>query len=97
MVWNSHWSFVIKWPEYWFVVVNSSGSTVGGVGTVYNDGPTTTQSFDWDTTTVPDGIYTIKLEARDKAGNKDPNEAPVLTDPEVLGDSVDWKDRKSVV
>lgn len=44
----------------------------------------------WDTTLVPDGQYTIKLEARDLAGNKKPNLAPVPADPEDLADSVDW-------
>ncbi len=46
--------------------------------------------YTWDTTTVPDGQYVIKLEARDGSGNKEPNLAPVPNDPEVDGDSVDW-------
>jgi len=44
----------------------------------------------WDTTQYPDGTYTIKLEARDAAGNKEPNLAPVPNDPGVPGDSVHW-------
>lgn len=77
--------------HFWLVVENSSGVNVAGPGT-------TTQSstlinhlaFNWDTTLLPDGLYTIKLEARDAAGNKTPNLSPVPSDPEVVGDSVDW-------
>ncbi|MCD4811743.1 hypothetical protein K8R14_04030 [bacterium] len=76
--------------HYWFVVVDALGTTIAGPQTVYNDGPVVLPTFDWDTTGVDDGVYTIKLEARDKAGNKDPNEAPVISDPEVINDSVDW-------
>ena len=76
--------------HYWFVVTNSSGSNVTGPGVVSDAGPSVTKTFDWDTNGVSDGTYTIKLEARDLAGNKDPNQAPILSDPEVAGDSVDW-------
>ncbi|MBN2015668.1 PKD domain-containing protein [Candidatus Dojkabacteria bacterium] len=58
--------------RYWFVVQNSGGTTVAGPGTVYHDGPIVNVNLGWDTTAVPDGDYTIKLEARDKADNKDP-------------------------
>ena len=76
--------------HYWFVVTSTLGATVAGPGTIFNNGPISTKTFNWDTTLVPDGEYIIKLEARDKAGNKLPNQMPVVTDPEVLGDSVDW-------
>ncbi len=61
-----------NYPDhYWAVVQNSSGSTVSGPGVVYNNTSFTDELlFNWDTTEVPDGDYTIKLEARDKAGNK---------------------------
>jgi len=64
--------------HYWLVVQNSEGTTVAGPGVVsetnsFNDA----SLMNWDTTLVLDGEYTIKLEARDAAGNKD-------------GGSVDW-------
>ncbi len=39
---------------------------------------------------VPDGTYNFKLEEGIKLCNKDPNLSPVISDPEVIGDSVDW-------
>ena len=58
--------------HYWLVVVNSEGSKVAGPGTVNETNSLVDASlWVWDTTLVPDGIYTIKLEARDVAGNKD--------------------------
>ncbi len=58
--------------RYYFVVRNSSNSVVAGPGTVYHDGPVVNPSFSWDTTTVPDGDYTVHLAARDKADNRGP-------------------------
>jgi len=66
--------------HYWLVIQNSLGVKVAGPGTVNK-----TESFtdihllNWDTTLIPDGDYTIKLEARDAANNKDSG-------------SVDWHD-----
>ena len=58
--------------HYWFVIQNSSNSTVAGPGTVNSTSSFTDQTLlSWDTTSVPDGVYTIKLEARDSANNKD--------------------------
>jgi len=58
--------------RYWLVIQNNSGVKVAGPGTVYEDNEFVDKHFfDWDTTTVPNGEYTIKLEARDKADNKD--------------------------
>jgi len=54
--------------HYYFVVKNSLGSVVAGPGTVNE---ATVSSWNWDTTSVANGVYTIDLEARDKAGNKD--------------------------
>jgi hypothetical protein len=73
--------------HYYLVVKNSSNSVVGGPQTVYSS---TVADFNWNTTTVSDGTYTIDLEARDAAGNKDAgsvmtinvvvdNHAPVIT------------------
>lgn len=77
--------------HYWFVIQDSGGATIAGPGTVNRDTSFTNQViFSWDPTSLPDGQYTFKLEARDAAGNKDPNLAPVLADPEVPSDSVDW-------
>jgi len=78
--------------HFWLVVENSSGTKVAGPGTV-NDSTSFTNKkfFDWDTTTVADGNYKIKLEARDQAGNKCPNQS---SDPNNPNDSVDWIDVK---
>src|SRR5690606_2173621 len=47
-------------------------SVPGTSKTVYADNGFVDQTFyAWDTTTVPDGSYTIRLEARDKSNNKD--------------------------
>ncbi|MCX6792165.1 MAG: lamin tail domain-containing protein [Candidatus Gottesmanbacteria bacterium] len=77
--------------HYWLVVQTPGGSTVAGPGTV-NDFVSFTNKllFTWDTTKMANGSYIIKLEARDAAGNKDPNLSPVLVDPENPNDSVDW-------
>ncbi|MDD3647114.1 MAG: hypothetical protein PHS44_01250 [Candidatus Dojkabacteria bacterium] len=77
--------------HYWAVVHNAGGDEVAGPGTVSRyDSFTDELIFSWDTTLVPDGTYTIKLEARDAADNKNPDQAPVPADPEIMGDSVDW-------
>jgi len=60
--------------HYWFAVVDSKGTEIAVSKTVDVDigGPfTITSSFNWvwDTTLVPNGIYTIILEATDGAGN----------------------------
>jgi len=78
--------------HYWLVVEDETGSQVAGPGVVSEsdsiESPETLMS--WDTTAVDDGEYTIKLEARDGAGNKCPNESPVSSDPDEEGDSVYW-------
>jgi len=58
--------------HYWFVITNSSGTKVAGLNTV-NDTTSFTDKLllNWDTTSLPEGNYTIKLEARDSANNKD--------------------------
>jgi parallel beta-helix repeat protein len=56
--------------RYWFVITDSSGNNVAGLGTVYSSDQLVNTSFDWNTENVSDGIYTIKLEARDLADNK---------------------------
>ncbi|MBD3250475.1 MAG: hypothetical protein GF381_02825 [Candidatus Pacebacteria bacterium] len=76
--------------HYWFVVQNSSGQNIAGPGVVNEFNSPAYPSFTWDTTSVDEGVYTIKLEARDQANNKEPNQAPVPTDPENPSDSVDW-------
>lgn len=58
--------------HYWLVIQDSGNHTVAGPGTVNDSNSFTDQFFfNWDTTTVPNGNYTIKLEARDALGNKD--------------------------
>lgn len=54
--------------HYYLVVKDSHGNVVAGPGTVY---AANVSDYSWDTTNVGDGTYTIDLEARDKAGNKD--------------------------
>ncbi|MCB9800889.1 MAG: right-handed parallel beta-helix repeat-containing protein [Pseudomonadales bacterium] len=58
--------------HYWFVIQNSIGQTVAGPGVV-NDTTSFTDKLllSWDTSSLPSGDYTIKLEARDAADNKD--------------------------
>lgn len=71
--------------HYWFVIQNSSNTQVAGPGTV-NDSTSFTDKLllNWDTNSVPDGTYTIKLEARDSANNKNENK-------DIPGSSVVWK------
>lgn len=58
--------------RYWFVIENSAGNYVAGPGTVTtNEAFTDRLLLSWDTSALPDGIYKIKLEARDMAQNKD--------------------------
>lgn len=53
--------------HYYFAVKNSDGNVVAGPGTVTD---THVSSWEWGTTTIPDGIYTIILTAEDAAGNQ---------------------------
>jgi len=64
--------------HYWFVITNSSGIKVAGPDTVYTSANPAQITLDWNTENLPDGEYTIKLEARDLADNKD------------SGSSVEW-------
>lgn len=63
--------------HYWFGVIDSNNKNVAGPGTVNDINDDINALFDWDTTAVADGVYTIKLEARDAAQNKN-------------DDSIDW-------
>lgn len=77
--------------HYWLVVQDDSGSTFAGPGVVLQASSfIDTPLFTWDTTNVPNGDYTIKLEARDAFGNKCPDLAPVPEDPGDPNDSVHW-------
>lgn len=61
----------INLMRYWFVIQNASSTVVAGPGTVNTSTSFTNQLLlEWDTTLVPNGTYTIKLEARDLALNK---------------------------
>jgi len=60
--------------HYYLVIKNSSNNVVAGPNTIYNASSFTDESlFTWNTNSgsFPDGTYTIDLEARDKADNKD--------------------------
>jgi hypothetical protein len=61
--------------HYYFVVKDSTGKVVAGPGVVNQANVT---SWNWDTTKFTDGIYTIDLEARDAAGNKDANSVQTI-------------------
>ncbi|MFW6143847.1 MAG: lamin tail domain-containing protein, partial [Patescibacteria group bacterium] len=79
--------------HYWLVAEEKeSGDRVSDFPGVVDESDSLEDEVlhNWDTTDVDDGEYIIKLEARDAAGNKDPDQAPVSEDPEVDGDSVDW-------
>ena len=66
--------------RYYAVVLNSSNQQVAGPGTVYKDDAFTNMSlFTFDTTLLQEGVYTIRLEARDKANNKDAGSTDVVT------------------
>lgn len=66
--------------RYYTVVRDEDGNTVAGPGTVYADTAFNDQPlFNFDTSLVDDGIYTIRLEARDKANNKGPESTDVIT------------------
>lgn len=62
--------------HYYFVVKDAHGHVVADPGTVNQ---ATVSSWDWDTTGVADGTYTVDLEARDKAGNKDAGSVSTVT------------------
>jgi hypothetical protein len=85
--------------HYWFVVDGAGGNvnlSPYHTGTINDTNSFTDELLAlWDTTKVPDGTYTIKLEARDAANNKDAgskvwltvtvdNNAPIIT---LLGDN----------
>lgn len=58
--------------HYWLAIYNSENKQVAGPGTVNRaDSFTDELLMKWDTTKFPYGEYTIKLEARDAANNKD--------------------------
>ena len=86
--------------HYWLVIVNSSGSKVAGPGTVNKTESFTNMHFlDWNTTLVPDGDYTIKLEARDAANNKDSgsidwHDVIVKNIPDAIGPPIDKNECK---
>lgn len=61
--------------HYYLVVKDSHGHVVAGPGTVYAAG---VADYHWNTTKLNDGIYTIDLEARDKANNKDANSVATM-------------------
>lgn len=54
--------------HYYLVVKDESGEVVDGPGEVYAPDVV---DYEWDTTVLANGTYSILLSARDKAGNKD--------------------------
>lgn len=61
-----------------FYIFNSNGQTVGSQYQFAVPNSTTTMSYTWDTTQVPNGVYTLNLSARDSQGNKDANSTSVV-------------------
>jgi len=61
-----------------FYIFNSSGQTVGSQYQFAVPNSTTTMSSTWDTTQVPNGVYTLNLSARDSQGNKDANSTSIV-------------------
>ena len=58
--------------HYYTVIKNSSGAVVGGPGTVNETSSFTDQLlFNFDTSALADGTYTLWLAARDAAGNRE--------------------------
>ncbi|MCA9332677.1 hypothetical protein KDA00_02275, partial [Candidatus Saccharibacteria bacterium] len=78
--------------HYWLAIQLSGGGPNLGPGVVNDSSSIIKQNiFTWNTLGLTNGdSYIIKLEARDALGNKDPNLAPVPSDPEDPNDSVDW-------
>lgn len=62
--------------HYYFVVKDSLGHVKAGPGTVNQ---ANVSDWTWDTTGVNDGVYTIDLEARDAAGNKNANSVKTIS------------------
>ena len=59
-------------PHHYWLAIYSGSTQIAGPGTVNRTDSFTDESLMmWDTTSLPDGVYTIKLEARDAANNKD--------------------------
>lgn len=60
-------------PDHYYLVIKDDGNhIVDGPGTVNDSTSFTDKSlFSWDTTSLPDGDYTVWLAARDAAGNRD--------------------------
>lgn len=72
--------------HYYAVIRDSSNSVVAGPGTVNRaDSFTDEELFQWDTTTVADGTYTIWLASRDAADNRD--DSVSLAKAEVIVDN----------
>ncbi len=63
-------------PGQYYLVVTRNGATVAGPGMVTQWASITAQSlYTWNTASMANGSYIIKLEARDVYGNKGPGSA----------------------
>jgi len=59
-------------PHHYWLKIYSGSTQIAGPGTVNRSDSFTKESLmTWDTTQLPDGVYTIRLEAKDAADNKD--------------------------
>jgi hypothetical protein len=59
-------------------VFNATGQAVASQYQFSVPNSTTTMNYNWDTTQVPNGVYTINLSARDSQGNKDANSTSIV-------------------
>ncbi len=58
-------------PDHYYLKISGPSGTVYSHTTTETDSITNESLYSWDTTAVADGVYTVRLEARDASGNKD--------------------------
>lgn len=63
--------------DYTLTIEDSSGNPIAGFPITVEDETTITDSliYNWNTAAVDNGVYTITVEATDKAGNHDPTDS----------------------
>lgn len=82
-------------PDHYYAILrNSSNSVVAGPGTVSRlDSFVDEHLFGFDSTSLPDGVYTIWLAARDAAGNRDDAAGSLDTVQIVINNTPDNKNQ----
>lgn len=71
----------LKLLRYYFTIRDSEGALATGTAPLLVNTSATTAllSYSWDTSLVEEGEYTLMLEARDAAGNKDAGSVQAIT------------------